>query len=441
MIVKIDSLSSDGKGICYVDNNIIEIEGALPNDVVEIIITKKLKNKYCAKIHRTIKPSKYREDKCKLAGICGGCDFINSVYNMQVEFKQNKINELFNEYKEKVFPIATNNHLNYRNKSIYVLHINKNNAVIAGYYKKNSHDVVNIKNCFLDNKAISELFESIKDIINELNISVYNEIVHHGILRYLYARINKDGDIMLGIIATNSSFKHKKKFVDEIIKRNKKVKTIIFNYNNQVGNKILGIDNEIVYGEGYIIDILMNKKIKISLSSFYQVNSEMTEKLYDIIIKESNLDKNDVVLDAYCGTGTIGLLVANYVKKVVGVEINSKAIEDAEYNKMINNQANISFVSEDASKFIFEASNKKDKYSLVIMDPPRSGCSKIFIDSILSLEPCKLTYVSCNPLTLKRDLELLKVKYNIKKIIPVDMFPQTFHVETIVLLCLKDVKK
>ena len=437
MIVKIEKLNEEGKGIVYIDNNLIEIEGALPNDEIEIIITKKLRDRYLAKIHRFIKESEERENHCKLSGICGGCDFVNYVYEKQKRYKENQIKELFKDYEDKVENIVSSYPFNYRNKTIYCLTSNSKGNVIGGYYKKNSHEIVNIKNCPLDNLEASDVLESIKDIINELKITIYNPLTNTGSLRYLFTRINERGHIMLGIISVKRSFQKKKELINEIIKRNKNVKTIIFNYNDQEGNAILGKEEEVVYHDGFIIDKLKDKKIKISLSSFYQVNAEMVENLYNVVINESKLKKYDNVLDAYCGTGTIGLLVAKHVNHVTGVEINEKAIKDAIFNKTVNHQDNITFVAEDASKFILKCVKDKKQYSLVIMDPPRSGSSKVFIESLLALLPKKITYVSCNPITLKRDLELLKEAYEVTRIIPVDMFPHTKHVEVVVTLSLK----
>ena len=437
MIVKIEKLNEEGKGIVYIDNNLIEIEGALPNDEIEIIITKKLRDRYLAKIHRFIKESEERENHCKLSGICGGCDFVNYVYEKQKRYKENQIKELFKNYEDKVENIVSSYPFNYRNKTIYCLTSNSKGNVIGGYYKKNSHEIVNIKNCPLDNLEASDVLESIKDIINELKITIYNPLTNTGSLRYLFTRINERGHIMLGIVSAKRSFPKKKELINEIIKRNKNVKTIVLNINDQAGNAVLGKEEEIIYHDGFIIDKLKKKKIKISLSSFYQINTEMVENLYNVVINISNFNKEDNVLDAYCGTGTIGLLVADYVKHVTGVEINEKAIKDAIFNKTINHQDNISFVAEDASKFILEEVKNKNYYSHVIMDPPRSGSSKVFIESLLTMLPRKITYVSCNPLTLKRDLELLNDKYEINKIVPVDMFPHTKHIEVVVSLQLK----
>ena len=242
---------------------------------------------------------------------------------------------------------------------------------------------------------------------------------------------------MLGIVSAKRSFTKKQEFINEIIKRNPNVKTIVFNYNDSLGNVILGKEEEIVYKDGFVFEKLKKKNIKISLSSFYQINREMIENLYNVVINKSHLSKEDKVLDAYCGTGTIGLLLASYVKEVVGVEINSKAIEDANFNKIINHQENITFVAEDASKFILKELENGSKYSLVVMDPPRSGSSKVFIDSLLTLLPNRITYVSCNPYTLKRDIDLLKEKYDVESIVPVDMFPHTKHVESVVCLTRK----
>ena len=437
MIVKIEKLNEEGKGIVYIDNNLIEIEGALPNDEIEIIITKKLRDRYLAKIHRFIKESEERENHCKLSGICGGCDFVNYVYEKQKRYKENQIKELFKDYEDKVENIVSSYPFNYRNKTIYCLTSNSKGNVIGGYYKKNSHEIVNIKNCPLDNLEASDVLESIKDIINELKITIYNPLTNTGSLRYLFTRINERGYIMLGIVSAKRSFPKKKELINEIIKRNKNVKTIVLNINDQAGNAVLGKEEEIIYHDGFIIDKLKKKKINISLSSFYQINKEMVENLYNVVINISKFNKEDNVLDAYCGTGTIGLLVADYVKHVTGVEINEKAIKDAIFNKTINHQDNISFVADDASKFILEEVKNKNYYSHVIMDPPRSGSSKVFIESLLTMLPRKITYVSCNPLTLKRDLELLNDKYEINKIVPVDMFPHTKHIEVVVSLQLK----
>ena len=243
--------------------------------------------------------------------------------------------------------------------------------------------------------------------------------------------------IMVVLITNTSIFPGRKDFIKDLINRHPNIKTVVQNINPRDTNVILGEKELVLYGNGYIEDILLDIKFKISSKSFYQVNPLQTETLYSKAIELANLNNNDRMMDAYCGIGTIGLICANKVNEVIGVEIVKDAIKDAKNNAELNNITNANFVLDDASDFMVDFAKTSEKIDVVFVDPPRKGCDKKFIDSLIKLSPKKVVYISCNPSTLARDLSFLKERYDIVEIQPVDMFPHTYHVETIALLHLK----
>lgn len=375
------------------------------------------------------------EEKCLVADLCGGCDYQGIRYNAQIKLKEEKIKELFSKYID-VSPILGDDFYNhYRNKVQVSFGKDRNGDILVGNYAKNSHFLVPIDNCQICDERAIEIINSVKRLIKKYHISIYDERIKKGCMRHLLIRTSTLNEIML-VLVTGSPFINKEKeFIHDILKYNPSITTIIHNINRDHTSMILGNGNKVLYGKGYIIDELMGLKFKISASSFYQINHNQTVKLYSKAIEYANLKGNERLIDAFCGTGTIGLLMSKYVKEVIGVEINSAAIKDANKNKEINNIKNINFICEDAGKYMQKIAHEKEKVDVVVMDPPRAGSSKEFLKSVAILKPNKVVYISCNPDTLLRDVQyLMKNDYKLIKIQPVDMFPYTSHVETVVLM-------
>jgi len=433
--------SSDGQGIVRVDNKKIFVPSLLKDEEAEIEIIYSKKDYDVGKIKRLIKLSKDRINPlCPCSTSCGGCSFQNLNYQKELGFKyefakKTLVKALGNNIKIESI-LGMDNPYYYRNKIQIPLGYDKQNRLVYGFYKAKSHDIIPIKECVIENKIHVEILENIKELMLKLKIPAYNEDKQTGIIRHIlirYGEVSKE--TMLVIVVNSFIFKNSKVFIDELVKKNPEITTIVFNLNSRHTNVILGEKEKVVYGKGYIYDYLCNIKFKISSKSFYQINHEMCEKLYDLAIKKANLNKNNTILDAYCGIGTIGLIASKYVKEVNGVEIVSDAIKDAINNAKINNITNVNYVCGDANDFIF---NKK--FDCVFVDPPRKGLDPNFINSLLKSLPKKIVYVSCNVESLADNLKLLKEKYDIKSINLVDMFPRTIHVETIVGLVRKDNK-
>lgn len=289
----------------------------------------------------------------------------------------------------------------------------------------------------LNSKRSDKIAIAVKTVLKNLNIPIYNPKTDKGFFKNILVRTAQNtGEILLTVVTAKGKFPKEKEFVKGVLKLFPKITTIVHNVNPNPTKMKLGSYEKVLYGKGTIMDVLCGCKFEISPKSFYQVNSLQTEVLYKTAIKFAQLNKDDVVLDTYCGIGTIGLVASKYVKSVVGVEVNPQAVEDAKKNKELNKKSNINFYCKDAGEFMTEmASEEVTSPNVVFVDPPRAGCSREFLDSLCELSPDKIVYVSCNPETLERDLHYLTTKdYSVTKIQPVDMFPHTNHIECVVLL-------
>ena len=306
----------------------------------------------------------------------------------------------------------------------------KQHRLVYGLYKYKSHDIVPINECIISSKEHVSILANIKKLMLEMKIKAYDEDLEKGVLRHVLIRVGKASkEVMVVLIVNEVNFKNKKNFVNELVKLNPEITTVIYNYNLRKTNVILGEKEEVAYGNGYIYDYLLGVKFKISSKSFYQVNHDQCEKLYSLAIQKAMLTKEDDVLDLYCGIGTIGLIAAKYAKKVQGIEIVKEAIIDAKENAKINNINNINFLVGDAKDVLL-----KKSYDVRFLDPPRKGLDLSLIKQIMNSHPKRIVYVSCDVGTLARDLTYLTKNYNIESIDFVDMFPRTFHVENVVLL-------
>jgi len=379
-------------------------------------------------------------NKCKYSEYCGGCNLQGIEYSKQLELKQEKINKLLKNFG-KVSPIiGMKDPNNYRNKVQVTFGYDDYHHVLCGNYVPRSHMIVPIDDCMICDEKANKIIESVKKLVNKYKVSIFDERALKGSLRHLLIRTSNTGEIMLVLVTGSSMIKNGEQFINDIIKYNPEISTIVQNINNKHTSMILGERNIVLYGKGYIIDTLLGLSFKISPQSFYQVNKRQTEILYSKAIEAANLNKNEVLLDAYCGTGTIGLLMASKAKEVIGVELNKAAIKDAINNARYNKINNVNFIGDDASNYLNKLAKNNCKLDVVVMDPPRSGSDDKFMKSLIRIGPKRIVYVSCNPLTLKENLTFLSKFYKVNSIQPVDMFPYTDHVETVVKLERKDVK-
>ena len=373
-------------------------------------------------------------NKCPVSKYCGGCQYQGIDYSKQLENKQKYVENLLKSFHSVDRIIGMDEPENYRNKMQISFAYDESHNVISGYYVSSSHMIVPINGCMLADEGINRIYSSVKRILAKYRISVFDERVRKGCLRHLLIRSTNLDEYMVVLVTGTTDIVNKDKIVKDIVKFNTEVKTVIQNINNRHTSAILGDRNYVLYGKGYIKDELCGLRFKISADSFFQVNKKQTEILYDTAIDLADLKENEVLIDAYCGTGTIGMVASRYVKKVIGVESNESAIKDAISNKKNNNIKNIEFICDDAGRYMDKLSKTGTHIDTVIMDPPRSGSSIKFMSSMVKMAPDKVVYVSCNPDTLRNDLKYLTKYYKIEKIQPVDMFPYTQHVETVVKL-------
>lgn len=372
---------------------------------------------------------------CKVKKKCGSCDYIGMDYARQLSIKQKEAESLLSKYGkvDKIIPMEEPYH--YRNKVNATFGYDRG-KVISGTYEKNSHRIVDTQTCLLEDERAKLIINSIKKLLPSFKLKTYDEDRGYGFLRHVLVRVGKrSGQIMVVLVTASPIFASKNHFVKALLALHPEITTIVQNINDKRTSMILGERNMILYGKGYIEDILCDKSFRISPASFYQVNPIQTEKLYQLAIRYADFSKEDRVLDAYCGIGTIGMCIADHVKEVIGVELNPSAIKDAKINASLNQVKNIRFFENDAGDFIESFVASGERLDGLIMDPPRSGSTKKFMDSIIRTGLRRLVYISCNPQTLARDLEYLTHNgYVAKKITPVDQFVHTKCLEVVVLL-------
>ena len=443
-IVDIIDNGYEGEGIAKIDGFTIFIPNAIKGEKVKILIVKVLTSHAFGKIVEIIETSEFRiESECETYKRCGGCNLRHIKYEKTLKMKQNMVQSLVNKtLKNKIEvqeTLGMEKPYQYRNKAQYPIGKDKEGKTIIGVFANRTHEIIPINQCFIQNKQTEKIAKFIVDFIEKNKISVYNEKTQKGLIRHIVTKIGiKTNEIMCILVINGKEIPKEKELVQEIISNFKEVKTIVKNINMKNTNVILGKENINLYGEGYITDKLGDYIFKISPLSFYQVNPIQAENLYNIGVEGSNITKKDVVFDLYCGIGTISLFMAKYAKKVYGIEIVEEAIDAAKENSIVNDITNTEFIAGDVEEILDDLiNNKRVIPDIIMVDPPRRGLDNKSIENILKIKPKKLTYISCNPATLVRDLSKLEESYEVKFIKPVDMFPFTSHVECVAVLQLK----
>ena len=443
-IVDIIDNGFEGEGIAKIDGFTIFIPGAIKGEKVRILIVKVLSSHAFGKLLEILEASKYRQEAdCSTYKRCGGCNLRHIKYEETLKMKQNAVQSLVNKtLKNKLQvqeTIGMDNPYHYRNKAQYPVGIDKKGEPVIGVFANRTHEVIPIEKCLIQNPKSEEIAKFILDFIKKEHISVYNEETRKGLFRHIVIKVGiKTGEIMCILVINGKTIPKEEIIIKNLVENFPLIKTIVKNINTKNTNVILGQENINIYGNGHIEDILGEYKFKISPLSFYQVNPIQAEKLYELGVKMAEISKEDTVFDLYCGIGTISIFMAKYAKKVYGVEIVEDAIKDAKENAKLNNVTNTEFFAGDAKIVLDELINQKKVIpDIVMFDPPRKGLAKNSINDILSIKPKKIVYISCNPATLVRDLAEFESLYEVKSIVPVDMFPFTSHVECVSLLCLK----
>ena len=373
---------------------------------------------------------------CPYAKKCGGCQYQGVPYPAQLKKKHNQVQGLLKKFGNVKPVIGMKNPYFYRNKVHAVFDRDKKGNIISGIYEAGSHRVVPIDQCLIEDEKSQEIIRTIRGMLKSFKIKTYDEDTGYGLLRHVLVRRGfTSGEAMVVLVVASPIFPSKNNFVKALRKAHPEVSTVVLNINDKNTSMVLGEREIVLYGKGFIRDNLCGKSFRISPKSFYQVNPVQTEILYNKAITYAGLTGKEKVIDAYCGTGTIGLIAASKAKEVIGVELNRDAVKDAIINAKRNNIQNEQFYNADAGKFMVELAEQNEKVDVVFMDPPRSGSDEAFLSSVVKLAPKKVVYVSCNPETLARDLKYLtRHGYQAVECQPCDMFPFTKHVETIVAL-------
>ena len=373
---------------------------------------------------------------CPVAAQCGGCQLQHLSYSEQLRLKQRKVEKLLSGICPIEPILGMENPFHYRSKVHAVISTDKKKNPISGVYAMGTHRVVPVQHCLIEDERADRIIQTIVGMIPRYKLRIYNENTHRGFLRHVLVRTGSvTGQIMVVLVTTAVEFPGGKAFVAELLEKHPEITTVVLNVNQRETSMVLGTKDITLFGPGYLEDELCGKRFRISPRSFYQVNARQTELLYRTAIEYAGLTGSETLLDAYCGTGTIGLCASDNVKQLIGVELNGDAIRDAKENARLNNVTNARFFCDDAGRFMVKMAKEGLPLDVLIMDPPRSGSDTKFLSSVLTLMPQTIVYVSCNPETLARDAKvLLEGGYKAVKAVPVDMFPATEHVETVMLL-------
>lgn len=438
--VDISDLTYQGLGVAKIDDFPIFIENALPTENVTMKVIKVKKNFAFGRVVKINKKSKDRVELVDKAYTQTGIAPLQHLkYDAQLKFKQHQIEVDFSKMKldVKVDPtIGMDDPTHYRNKAQIPVRM-INGKLQTGFYRKHSHDLVPIEDFYIQDPKIDEAIVVVRDILRKFRVQPYDEESNKGVVRNIMVRRGHySHEMMIVLITRTEKLPSSGEIIAEITKSLPEVKSIVQNVNPQKTNALMGKKNKVLAGKSTIEDTLLGLKFNISASSFYQVNPVQTEKLYDLATKKADLSADDVVIDAYCGIGTISLSMARIAKQVYGVEIVPEAVEDAKKNAKLNDLTNVHFVAAKAEDQMAKWQEDGLKPDVISVDPPRKGLDASLIDSVVKMQPKRVVYVSCNPATLVRDVKLFSDQgYEVNQPIqPVDQFPQTVHVESITVL-------
>lgn len=438
--IKITDLNPDGNGVGRTDTGrVVFVPLTAPGDFCEVKVIKEYPGYLVARLEKIIEPSPDRiPPSCPVYNKCGGCSYGHITYEKEKQLKEEMVRSAFRHIagmEVTVNPLVSVNQERYRNKVQYP--VTKEDSFVFGYYARHSHRVVPHKDCLLQDGLFCDIAESLCELFEEKGFSAYNEANGSGLIRHIYIRKTRVGETCVCVVINADAMPHQKEIAAQILARFPQVKSFFININKQKSNVILGDRNVLVAGEPFITEVLCGKRFSLSPSSFFQVNSDAAEKLYEKAAEYAALSEGDTLLDLYCGTGTIGLCIAGENNPLCGVEIVSEAIENAKHNAAANGrrEENTLFLCGDAVNGMTECKKHFGKPSVVVVDPPRKGLDKNLISDIASAEPKRVVYISCNPATLARDTKLFAEKgYLPQEATPFDMFPRTGHVESCVLI-------
>ncbi|MDT7917791.1 23S rRNA (uracil(1939)-C(5))-methyltransferase RlmD [Clostridium perfringens] len=447
-IFDIISQGYEGEGIAKIDNKYpIFIEGALKGEKVKVRIVKVNKNFAYGKLMEVLEASEERVNPpCAIYKRCGGCKLQHASYKAQLDFKWDRVKDCVSKIGKLdpsivKYPLGMENPWRYRNKVQLPIGL-INGEVKIGFFAPRSHDIIDMESCLIQDEIGDKVVKLTREWIEKFNIRPYNvdgEYDEKGIVRHIMIRRGfTTNEVMVVLVTNGEKLPHKEEFVDLMVKNIPGIKSVIQNINSKKTNVILGLESKTLWGEDTISDYIGDFRFNISPLSFFQVNPTQTEVLYGKALEYANLTGNEEVFDAYCGTGTITLFLSQKAKKVYGVEIIPQAIDNAWINAKENKVENVEFFVGESEVVIPDLINKGVKADVVVVDPPRKGCDKKLLDAITNIDAKKIVYVSCDPSTLGRDLKVLEENgYKTLEVQPVDMFPNTAHIENVALLISK----
>ncbi|MFC5631896.1 MULTISPECIES: 23S rRNA (uracil(1939)-C(5))-methyltransferase RlmD [Streptococcus] len=439
--VKIVDLTHEGQGVAKVDGLVFFVENALPEEVIQMRVLKVTKKIGYGKVEEYLKTSPHRVEDMDAAYLRTGiADFGHLAYSEQLKFKRKQVVD--NLYKtagisdvEVLDTLGMANPTAYRNKATIPVR-RVNGQLETGFFRKNSHDLMPIEDYLIQDKEIDRFINATRDLLRRFDLKPYDEKEQTGLIRNIVVRRGHySGEMMLVLVTTRPKVFRIEQLIEQLVADFPVLVSVIQNINDKNTNAIFGAEFHTLYGKDTITDTMLRNQYEISAQSFYQVNTEMAEKLYQAAIDFSELTTQDVVVDAYSGIGTIGLSLAKKVKAVYGVEVIEAAVRDAKKNAALNGITNAHYVVDSAENAMANWSKEGIQPSVILVDPPRRGLTESFIIASVVMQPKKITYISCNPATMARDIKLYEeLGYKLQKVQPVDLFPQTHHVEVVALL-------
>lgn len=441
--LKVTDLALGGKGIAKVENFTFFIESALPGDSVRAQITRLKPNYAEARTQEIISSSPLRvQPRCSHFGICGGCTWQNLDYPSQIEFKTKQVQETSEHIGGFLHPpvrpaLPSPEIFFYRNKMEFSFSTDQDDLPLVGLHKKDRFDLVfDLDQCHLQSEPSNQIVQFIREFVRENRISIYNLKTHQGLLRFLTIREGKNtGEIMVNLVTDQGNFPQGKILAQKLSEQFPQIKSVVRNINPHKAQIAVGEKEEVLAGKNFITEKIGDFIFEISANSFFQTNTRQAEKLYQVILELAVLKGKETVLDLYSGTGTISFYLAGKCQKVIGVESNPRTVLDAKKNAGLNKISNCQFICEEAKAYLALALIRQEKFDLIVTDPPRAGLHPQVVEHILKLAPPRIIYVSCNPATLARDLKLLcDDQYNLESVQPLDMFPHTFHIESVAKL-------
>lgn len=438
--INIKALGSSAEGVGRVEDFTVFVAGALPNEKVKVQIKEVKKNYAIGKLLEVLSDSPDRvEPACPIYKECGGCQLQHMSYEGQLKVKQQQVKDAMERIgHQKNLPVlptlGAENPWNYRNKVAFPVGREKGKTII-GCFAQGTHKIIDASDCLIQDKLNNDAINAVREVVDKLGIPVYDEDRHSGVIRHVVARTGKNNQLMVVLVTATKELKREKEIIKMLRSRLPQMVSLQQNVQTYHNNVILGRETKVLWGKPTIKAQLGKLSFNVSARSFFQVNTKQAEVLYDTALEYAQLTGKETVIDAYCGTGTISLYLAQKARKVYGVEIVSPAIEDAKKNARENGIRNAEFIVGDCTKVMPRLYKQGVRPDVVVVDPPRAGCTPVVLETFANMKPQRIVYVSCNPATLARDVEILDgLGYKCEKVQPVDMFSHSSHVESVALI-------